>query len=1633
MERTKIKYSKKLKLKKENDFNIIKFESIASRYKNFLKNKKQQKYKISKLKYPYNNLKFSGRKPNLKSKGFKNRNYAKRNYYLQRKQNTTLKIKISRFYKPLARTILHSKYHKNYRVFKGRVDFMKSISTWKSTTLFFHRVVFYLFRKFLKYSKKTTNNYLNFIKTHLVLAHLSKLKHPLMFNKNLISKLINNIFTLTLRPSKSLNIIPSRKLLLLKTKMNWKYKKNWIKKTSYLFDSVSNLNKKKLYSTYKNSQIFNNLKTHKCFTYRVRRKFIKPFSYLNRNNLTNVSYFGDRYSYYAQYKFFLNYSRILNFNYRIFFKLPRFKHHFWNKRRLLKFRGKYLKFYLINSPHKKIKKSLLIKDSPNKMEKGGLLITKFSDFNIFTKTKTNSTFSYWSNYNYWSYLQPNFLNFNYNQVLMYFSINNSFYNLKTRLMNNVPNRVQMPLFFGKYPYSSVTNLTDRTNKNLIYFKPYSLRKKIIFSKLYRLRNYVLRKVNFKKAKNIKLDTSEFKYLLIPKTNSTRKLKINKQTTSKFFKQYYSYLNTKKIKQSKILTRRNLIFIHPKIFYLLKKPSYNNYIKSFSKLNVKNNYALRRPGTWKIPTITSSISRNSKNIKYIFKENTRNHYTKSLLSSKKYLPIRDRGLWPLRKIINELRKPGLRTSKKLYKLNWAYLLPRMDKRERDSIKSTFKFISQKRLRRLQKLTNSLWVQLKILKKWSKIQNFKTIDSRDIRSTFTLLNTIPKPENKNFKTYSKFNFRFEPKKFKKKFIFLGPLNIYNMPFSHKKLILKQDLLTTKLFLRGKNFKNSKFKKSKNFKRYKFYKKRKLLKLHINPYNVQKFPMSGYNNLLQSKFLNILPQNNMFLGNYRTSTNFSSMYATKKKSLTEFKLLNDYTKLVNKYLFFRPNRVVKTHKHIILSSRHGNFRRNPSLHRFLKYSKIHNRLGCTVKNYKYKNYTKKKIKISRGLNFFYKKFYLNSGLRNLTLKSAYYNHSNLTKESNPYTQKILNNIPTALFSCPKYPSVPDFVYNILHNSNQNSLNLTKQLQLGFWKSMKKSKHLRKKLFRNRKLRESYNRFLIKSRILINNMSIRNSTKPNLKFVFNKKLPPVKQLRKVTFKKKFRKYRRSLRFKKRFRLKLRFSKRRKYKLYSKVKSRKGTYFRRKIYQNLRIELTSYYKKPADSVTLPLLNTFGGFEKLINLRKLKINYTSPVGTIESSYLKHTKINLHEFSYNFNLLRSLKFTKKIKFSNLNQNFLKPEFIKKKILIFSKNKYNKFTFLNKSMFLSFRSLPTFTSDFRLHKYKYKKRLYDFSYPNETCKNQFRKKKYLFFFRLINKRFLAIKKYKKYKNSTILKSYSRKILSYFAHKYFNSENTPFYNLTPSLFSDKISFNNPSAYTKPLLHFKNRNLFYENSIYNMSREVSVRRVRFKPGYQKIWRRARLGFKEYFNLKFIYQKQLTKYLRRYVRFSNSYRYATKETSALNIVMYSGLLPDKSSFNLFLSNKFIYVNGYFLKEETMSMFKNDLIQLSVTNQYYVYYKWLKNWTNQRRFRFKRLVYWKGRAHKYKIIKRRKQKSFYIPNWVYVIKFDFTDVKSYLEVDYFTLSAWVIYDPFLHYFNSPSELVDMKLTVYRIYNWKYIN
>ena len=218
----------------------------------------------------------------------------------------------------------------------------------------------------------------------------------------------------------------------------------------------------------------------------------------------------------------------------------------------------------------------------------------------------------------------------------------------------------------------------------------------------------------------------------------------------------------------------------------------------------------------------------------------------------------------------------------------------------------------------------------------------------------------------------------------------------------------------------------------------------------------------------------------------------------------------------------------------------------------------------------------------------------------------------------------------------------------------------------------------------------------------------------------------------------------------------------------------------------------------------------------------------------------------------------------------------------------------------------------------------------------------------------------------------------------------------------------------------------------EVKLPRVKFKPGYQRLWRESRTAFKDLLGVKFLYQQKLTKYISHFIRKSNKFNAVSYELTLDKLIVYSKVLPDYNTFKLFYGKNIIFINGKNPTTPNISCVINDFIQLVVLKWYYVFYRWLLNWSMLKSRKLKRLVYRKGLSSRYTIMKSRKQRSYSIPDWIFSSKYDFSDVKPFLEVDYFSLSFFVLYEPYTTYYYTPTKLQEPHTSTYKLYNWKYI-
>jgi hypothetical protein len=229
----------------------------------------------------------------------------------------------------------------------------------------------------------------------------------------------------------------------------------------------------------------------------------------------------------------------------------------------------------------------------------------------------------------------------------------------------------------------------------------------------------------------------------------------------------------------------------------------------------------------------------------------------------------------------------------------------------------------------------------------------------------------------------------------------------------------------------------------------------------------------------------------------------------------------------------------------------------------------------------------------------------------------------------------------------------------------------------------------------------------------------------------------------------------------------------------------------------------------------------------------------------------------------------------------------------------------------------------YKHLLKKKIFSFLYPNEVRNALMARKKKIVFYQLVYK----IKHRSKKKSHHSFASFNKFFLNHYRTSMQNVANVS--SMTHELFS-KLSTRNSSTLVNYVTS-RDEVLYDKNFIYRgidlsfKRSEVKIPRIRFRPGYQRMWRNARNALKESMGLKFVYQQQLTRHLVRFYKNSSKYSFARSEMSANRIIMYSRLLPDNPTVTIFIDQKLVYLNGRLLHMHQTILVPNDLVQLVVS------------------------------------------------------------------------------------------------------------
>jgi len=248
--------------------------------------------------------------------------------------------------------------------------------------------------------------------------------------------------------------------------------------------------------------------------------------------------------------------------------------------------------------------------------------------------------------------------------------------------------------------------------------------------------------------------------------------------------------------------------------------------------------------------------------------------------------------------------------------------------------------------------------------------------------------------------------------------------------------------------------------------------------------------------------------------------------------------------------------------------------------------------------------------------------------------------------------------------------------------------------------------------------------------------------------------------------------------------------------------------------------------------------------------------------------------------------------------------------------------------------------------------------------------------------------------------------------------------------LSLPSSSAATATPSHFF-KTIFAKklSNSYLPSENSSIRRVRFKPGYGRIWRIARTSIRELIGCPCRYQYRLSpKLTQLYLKWRN----ASQEYVCMALdqtLMSSHLLPDYWCVDDALSSGHIFLNGRLVHHKTTNLFINDFLQLTVNLRFYIALKWLRYWSNFRKNRVNRVFYSK---HRPSGTNRHSRFTRPLPHWFFDLRFSYRDVPQNVEVDFFTLSIFVLRDSLPDTLSDDAQYPIYDPLILNMYNWKYV-
>jgi hypothetical protein len=120
-------------------------------------------------------------------------------------------------------------------------------------------------------------------------------------------------------------------------------------------------------------------------------------------------------------------------------------------------------------------------------------------------------------------------------------------------------------------------------------------------------------------------------------------------------------------------------------------------------------------------------------------------------------------------------------------------------------------------------------------------------------------------------------------------------------------------------------------------------------------------------------------------------------------------------------------------------------------------------------------------------------------------------------------------------------------------------------------------------------------------------------------------------------------------------------------------------------------------------------------------------------------------------------------------------------------------------------------------------------------------------------------------------------------------------------------------------------------------IRRIRFKPGYSRIWRSARASLNQALKLNLRYQYRLTVHLQRFNKVNFNKMKKLMDLRLMFALTQARFSTDPKTTLSLLDSSSVFINGNCVSNPQLLLFQGDVLQLAVNLKYYIVNRWLTN------------------------------------------------------------------------------------------------